>query len=381
MSTKGTSKFNHLKEDVLIEHNQNPTLSFNKIAKRIAESRPNEELNVSYLRQWIGVIIKEQEHPALSKECEKVGIDINTVGNYWYKGKSFSIHAKNKGKTYEDFREELIEELNEYSPNFEKIKREPVKDGHLLVIDMADLHFGKLCKEIETGEEYNLEVTRARTIKGVEGLLQKASGFNLDKIMLVIGNDMLHVDNTKGTTTGGTHQDMDGTWYDAFTKAKQTLIDSIEILLPIADIHLHYDPSNHDSMSGFMLADSIFSWFRNNEQMTFNFAPSPRKYFKYHKSLIGTAHGHGVKWKDLPSLMAMEAKKDWADTDHKYFYTHHVHHKQVTDFIGVTVESLRSISSADSWHKLSGYDYAPKALEGFIHSKEYGQIARLSHIF
>jgi hypothetical protein len=115
--------------------------------------------------------------------------------------------------------------------------------------------------------------------------------------------------------------------------------------------------------------------------MTFDFSISHRKYYKWNNSLIGTTHGDGAKWDNLPLLMAQESKEDWSTTKHRYIYTHHVHHKTAKDFIGVTVESLRSPSSADSWHSKKGFDHAPRAIEGFLHSKEYGQIARLTHNF
>jgi len=83
----------------------------------------------------------------------------------------------------------------------------------------------------------------------------------------------------------------------------------------------------------------------------------------------------------LPLLMAQEFPVEWSQTKHRYVYTHHVHHKMSKDFIGVTVESLRSPSGTDSWHHRNGYQHAPKAIEGFIHHKEHGQIARLTHLF
>jgi len=85
--------------------------------------------------------------------------------------------------------------------------------------------------------------------------------------------------------------------------------------------------------------------------------------------------------------MANENPHMWADTKFRYIYLHHIHHKQVTkfqsgkDYIGVTVEYLRSPSAADSWHSRNGYVGAKKAIEGFIHSKEYGQVSRLTHHF
>ena len=52
------------------------------------------------------------------------------------------------------------------------------------------------------------------------------------------------------------------------------------------------------------------------------------------------------------------------------------------DYHGITVESLRSPSGSDSWHHRKGYGVGGiKAVEGFIHSKDHGQVARLTHIF
>ena len=42
------------------------------------------------------------KHRALQKECELTGIPIDDVNHYWYKGKHFSLHVKNKGVTPED---------------------------------------------------------------------------------------------------------------------------------------------------------------------------------------------------------------------------------------------------------------------------------------
>jgi hypothetical protein len=129
------------------------------------------------------------------------------------------------------------------------------------------------------------------------------------------------------------------------------------------------------------LADVIQSWFRNADNITFDCSIAHRKYFQYGLNLIGTTHGDGAKPVDLPLLMAQESSKQWSDTKHRYVYSHHLHHKVSKDYIGVTVESLRSPSGTDSWHHRNGYQHATKAVEGFIHHKDFGQVARLSHIF
>ncbi len=322
------------------------------------------------------------KHRALQKECESSGIPMDEVNHYWYKGKHFSLHVKNKGVSPEELRDDIIKAMDKHSPKYHKIKRKKLNKGHLLVIDPADIHIGKLCSAFETGEEYNSQIAVKRVKEGVEGILNKAQGFNIDKILFIGGNDILHVDTPKRATTAGTPQDTDGMWYENFMIAKKLYVDILEMLISVADVHFVYNPSNHDYMSGFMLSDSIQSWFRKCKNITFDCSIAHRKAFKYDKNLIGTTHGDGAKIPDLPLIMANEFAQEWAETKHRYVYTHHVHHKTSKDFHGITVESLRSPSGTDSWHHRNGYGIGGvKAIEGFIHSKQHGQVARLTHIF
>jgi len=321
-------------------------------------------------------------HRALRVECKTNGIPLSEVNHYWYKGKSFSLHVKNNGVSLDKVREDIIKAMDNHSPSYKKIKRTKSKDAHLLVIDPADIHIGKLSSSFETGEEYNSQIAVKRVKEGVQGILDKANGFNIDKILFVGGNDILHIDEPHRKTTAGTPQDTDGMWYDNFLTAKKLYIDILETLMSIADVHFVYNPSNHDYISGFMLSDSIQSWFRKSKNITFDCSIAHRKGFKYGKNLIGTTHGNGAKQADLPLIMANEFSQWWADTNHRYIYTHHIHHKTSKDYHGITIESLRSPSGTDSWHHRKGYGIGGvKAVEGFIHSKEHGQVARLTHIF
>lgn len=327
---------------------------------------------------------KETEHKGLAKHCEERGIDISDVTLYWDKTKEYSVAVKlDKNQvTYENLRDEIIESMDAHSPKYPTIEREFLVDGHLLVIDPADVHIGKLATAFESGEDYNSHIAVQRVHEGVEGILQKVKGFNIDQIMLIIGNDILHVDSPKNTTTSGTSQDVCQMWYDNFLMAKQLYVEVIEKLTSLADVHVVFNPSNHDYTNGFFLADAIKSWFRHSSNITFDCSIAHRKYYRYFENLIGTTHGDGAKQSDLGLLMAEEAKKDWGNTKHRYFYTHHVHHKTSKDLIGLTIESLRSPSGTDSWHHRNGYGVGGvKAIEGFVHSKEHGQICRITHIF
>lgn len=333
------------------------------------------------VRRNISYKIVEKDH-LLSKECNTLGIPLEKVKNYWHKGKHFSINVgNNKPLDYNDIKESIVEEMRTYAPAYPNIQRIHDSEGYLLVIDPADVHIGKLASSFETGEEYNNQIAVARVKEGVQGILNKCAGFKLDKILFIGGNDILHIDTPKRTTTAGTSQDTDGMWYDNFLIAKTLYIEVLEMLVSVADVHFTFNPSNHDYTNGFFLADVIQSWFRHCDSITFDCSIAHRKYYRYHNNLIGTTHGDGAKNADLPLLMAHEDPHGWAMCNHRYVYTHHVHHKTSKDYIGVTVESLRSPSGTDSWHSRNGYTGAPKAIEGFLHCKSNGQIARITHLF
>jgi hypothetical protein len=318
--------------------------------------------------------------------ANRLGVSIMDAKTMWLKDEGASIQVKNPNyvpqevQRVETLRSELIADLQAYRPTFTKIKREICKDGHLLVIDPADIHIGKLCSSFETGEDYNSQIAVKRVLEGVNGILSKVSAYNIDKILFIGGNDILHVDNAKSSTTSLTQQDTDGMWYDNFMIAKKLYTDVLELLLSVADVHFTFNPSNHDYTNGFFLAQIIQTYFKDCTNITFDCSIAHRKAYQYHNNLIGTTHGDGAKQQDLPLLMALEYTREWAETKHRYIYTHHIHHKSSKDYAGVTVESLRSPSGTDSWHHRNGY-LSIKAVEGFLHHKQHGQVSRITHLF
>lgn len=329
-------------------------------------------------------------HPSqrISHEAERLGLDPKTIDHGWIKTEEASLHFRNDlpDVSVEDLLADSLSAMKKHSPSYKTIKRPKVTDPHLLVIDPADVHIGKLALSVETGTDYNIEIAKQRCIDGVEGLIQKASGFPLEKIMLVVGNDILHIDVPSRKTTSGTPQDTDGQLHQIYQEGLNLYVQLIERLMQIAPVEVVYNPSNHDYMSGYMLAQTLAAWFRESKDVTFDVSIRHRKYTRYGQNLICTSHGDGAKHTDMPMLMAAEAK-EWSDTTRRYIYLHHLHHRKVVkwqnagDMPGISYQILRSPSAPDAWHDRNGYTQQPMAVEGFIHHKEQGQIACLTHFF
>lgn len=328
---------------------------------------------------------------ALDIHLKERGIDKKDVVSvkHW---QSMSGDLRFSIVTKEDFglnENQIFKKINnfieEYSPTYTTIKH--TKGNHLLVINPADIHIGKYANELETGEQYDCETAVLRVLEGIEGLIQKSKGFDIDRVLFCVGNDVLHIDNVYNTTTKGTHQDTDGKWWEHYEIALMLYVKCIETLRQIAPVDVIHSMSNHDYQSGFHLAHTLKSWFRKTEDVSFDITVANRKYYNYGNNLIGLEHGDGAKMDKLPLLMAQEKPEMWSKSKFRYWYLHHIHHKvkhkwlDAKDYIGVTVEYMRSPSSADSWHSRKGFCGAYKACEAFVHDKESGQVARLTHYF
>jgi hypothetical protein len=330
----------------------------------------------------VSTLEKLQSEPIdVPEDFEVIKISTSkTTGQQW-----IQYAPKKGGEIKEDsikvLHSNFIEDVKKYSFNYPKFSRSKIKDGHCLVFDAADIHLGKICSSFETGETYNSQIAIQRVRTGLNGIIQKSKGWEIDKVIFIAGNDILHVDNAKSTTTSGTGQDTDQMWYDNFLMAKSLLVEIIETLLTIADVEVVFNPSNHDFTHGFMLLDSVSSWFHKCKQVSFDNDMRHRKYTKYGKNIIGSTHMDGAKVDKLHGLMAEEASEFWHECKHRYIYGHHIHHKTAKDIFSVCIETLRSPSGTDGWHHRNGFQFAPKAVEGFIHHKEHGQVAKLIHIF
>jgi hypothetical protein len=315
-----------------------------------------------------------------------VGVEKHVAPYLWIKTKKESVKIDNPHYVpravtdFSDFWGQMISDIKSNVRVFKNINYTPRKEGGLLVISPADVHIGKLTSSFETGDEYNCSIAVQRVQEGVRSLIEKARGKNVEKVLLVIGNDILHIDSPKRVTTGGTPQDTCGMWYDNFVFAKRLYYDIIMELREIAPIHIQFNPSNHDFMSGFHLSQVVEAMFMGCEDITFDVSMSHRKYYKFGKNLIGTSHGDGAKMDELALLMAHDSPH-WTECTHRYFYLHHFHHKIAKDKMSVQIEVMRTVSGTDGWHHRKGFQYAPKAMEAFLHHPEYGQTDRMIHYF
>jgi DNA-binding Lrp family transcriptional regulator len=325
--------------------------------------------------------------------------------------RSTRFSQKNSAEEAQDFMAALRDGLEDIrAGDYRTVKRAaPEPQAGLLALDLADVHVGKLCVKTQTGYEYGREVAVQRMREGTTGLLKKAAAHNVGRVLMVLGNDVLHADNKRGTTTNGTPLDTHGTINQMYMDAQAAYIACIEECAEQYHVDLLFCPSNHDELLGWALANSIGAWFRSHPNVSsseYSLSENRRKYYRYENNLIGFTHFDYGKEADLYPLMMTEARSHISDALHRYWYLHDKHHKvkkaqgvrphdREKDHIGMTtiksgmggqegdnlnIEIVRSPSAPDLWHYNSGF-VNRQAGECFIHDPFDGQYARFTHWF
>lgn len=322
---------------------------------------------------------------------KKHGLTFEDYPYFWdketIKGMSLFFRNPDAVKAEKESLEQFFARIAKHAPKYPRTRLKKVTDGHLKLIDLADVHIGKYAVGRDGKTSYDVNLAVERSHQAVEQLLKQSQGFPTEKFLFPIGNDILHVDGGANTTTKGTRQDVNGMWWEAYDAAFAMYVAVLERLAAIAPVEVVYNRSNHDDTLGYPIAKGLQAWFRRTKRITFTITRNDREYVTYGRHMIGLQHGDGAKLKDLPLLMAAEEPKMWGDTLYRHVICHHIHHWKKHQFLmgedmpGVTVQYMRSPSAADDYHQKHGYVGAPEAIDAFVFHPEYGQPTHLSCVF
>jgi hypothetical protein len=270
-----------------------------------------------------------------------------------------------------------IEEIKNLDRTVKPSVTVPITTGNLLEINIADAHLGKLAWSQETGHEsYDSKIADAMYRRAQSALFARA-GVKFEKVLMIIGNDLMNSDNAEGTTTKGTQVSTDGRYHKTFYRARTLMIDSIEQARKIAPVHVIVMPGNHDRLACFHLGDSLEMYFHADPLVFIDNEPTSRKYFQWGKVMLMFCHGDREKRMDMPLVMASEQPKMWGETLFRECHTGHLHQTRTEELHGVRVRILPSLSPPDAWHATNAYVGCLRSAEGYIWNKSEGLIGQV----
>lgn len=248
-------------------------------------------------------------------------------------------------------------------------------------VNIADLHFGRLCWHGDTGNNYDYKIARQVYQQIISDACNKLKGMPIEYIVFPIGNDLINSDTPDKTTTAGTPQDTDIRWQKLIDTATEMVIAGIDMLKTVAPVKAFYVASNHDEVSTYGLVNTVSAWFRNDKRVEIDKTAISRKYRLYGNTLVGYSHGNNERptkgTKDNPcklaALMPIEARQMWAQAKYSEFHAAHLHSEHATEEInGVIVRRISSPTASDTWTFESGYVGAVRKAQVFVYDKEYG---------
>lgn len=250
------------------------------------------------------------------------------------------------------------------------------KGGPLLEINISDLHIGKLAWGDETGwEHYDSGIAERLHDTAVDTILERVAAHTFARVVLVMGNDLLHSDTKAGTTTAGTKLDMDSRWHRSYLIARQMLTRAVDRLAAhVAPVTVLAVPGNHDTLATFCLGDALACYYHKTKGVTVDNAPTMRKYLRHGRVMLMFTHGNTGKLADYPLLMATEQPEMWAATEFREAHTGDKHQLRVQEHKGVRVRILPALCPPDAWHSEHHFVGMQRSTEAFVWHPDEGLI-------
>lgn len=240
------------------------------------------------------------------------------------------------------------------------------------VISIQDLHFGK-----ENNENIALHFKEA-----VTDLIHRAYFCHkLNKIVYVIGGDLLNMDTFDGSTTSGTPVQNHQKSHDAYVTTFESLFWSINYIKQFCnELEVVYLPGNHDRLTSFHIAHALSKVFSTREDIIFHAEYAERKVVTYGNNFFAFEHGD-VSKKNTPLVYATEFPELWGKTKYRTCFTGHFHIKKTLEYItenehnGFSIKHLPSLCSTDYWHYHNKYVGSKRQAVMEVHDAEKGKIS------
>ena len=279
----------------------------------------------------------------------------------------FSVVTKGESMSVEAIKQEIEEFAAAHSPTVEKLdhlKPWSTLNPIAYEISLPDIHYGKL-------HDLNLTQVEDQYMMVVKELVEKASGLDIERFVLPIGNDGMNSEGMRRTTTKGTPQEESAGWKDTFRGYWQLMTMAVDYLKEKAPVDIIVVSGNHDYERMFYAGDVLAGWYRNDANVTVDNTYSSRKYYEYGQNMLMFTHGDKEKPADMPLIMATENPEMFARTSHREVHCGHLHKEMVNEYRGIKVRFVPSICPNDEWHKQMGYE-AKRTGQAYIWNKSKG---------
>ena len=284
--------------------------------------------------------------------------------------------------------EQALERLVERMPAFKYSKFVPIhlssRSGNLLEVAPLDAHLGKLAWALETQQrDYDLPIAVNDYEYACSQNLTWGGPFNPEKIIYILGQDLMHTENIEGTTPKAGHVlDVDSRLDKLIDATIDVTIKNIYKCRSVAPTEIVLIPGNHDMHASKWLARAVREHFRDDKHVEVDCGPANRKARLWGRTLVGWCHEiPPSKAAAYANEMAMIFRELWAKAEFVEWHHGHKHKKQETKTMpvvthgGMLMRQLTALSPIDFWHYDNLFTDAVPGGESFVWNKNQGVIA------
>lgn len=239
-----------------------------------------------------------------------------------------------------------------------------------------DLHIGALMWDKESGSDWNTELA-ASTIRSAYDYLFTTSPNSSIGVVCDLG-DLMEVDNDKSMTPkSGNILATDSRFPKILRVAYESLIYAINCALTKHDTVYFYNiVGNHDINSALAVREVIRVAFANNPRVIVDCSPINIKYHQHGSTLLGFAHGDGLKMRDAGEVMAHDCQAIFSSTKHRFMHFGHTHRDAVYDSPVCRSESHRNLAPLNHWAFNMGYRSGAGTMKSITYDSTRGEISR-----
>lgn len=277
----------------------------------------------------------------------------------------------------------LIERLEEGSANFKRFKptKGPTKtkDNLLALITITDFHMGMYAWEAETGDDWDMEISKKVFLNAVHDLIQGCPSAGVGLLNQL--GDFLHFDGLLALTPASGHiLDADTRYSKLVELAMSVITEAVHMMLKkFGVVHVIQAEGNHDPAGSIWLRKHIKHVFADEIRVTVDDTEFPYYAYLHGETMLGFHHGHKVKLAQLHKLFAAEPRYRamWGKATKTYIHTGHMHHERVVEDGGAIAEQHPTLSARDAYATRGGW-VSNRGAKAITYDKAEGEIHRIT---
>lgn len=241
-----------------------------------------------------------------------------------------------------------------------------------------DWHVGMFAWGKETEENWDLKIAEEVIGRAVDDLVDRSPSSAIGVVLG--GGDLLHADNSENRTArSGNALDVDGRYQKVLRAACRLKVRTVDAhLRRHAHVIVRILPGNHDEHTAIAVAYFLLAWYRNEPRVTVDVDPSLFWWHRFGAVMLGATHGHSVKLKAMPGIMACRRAEDWGATRYRYVHGFHIHHKELHGWEehGVIGEAHQAPIPQDAYHFGAGF-LSGRSLQSITYHRDEGEVSRI----